>query len=303
MNALPHPGADAGPAVPETLAVIAGRGAYPLLLAESARAQGVRRLLVAAFRGETDPAIRRLADRVDWLRVGQLGALLETLRAGGARDAVMAGQIAPTHIFRVRLDAPMWRLLKRLPVRNAETIFGAVADELAAIGVRLLPACRFMERAMPGEGLLGRRPPTDDERRDIDLGLRVATATSGLDIGQTVVVKNGTILAVEAFEGTNAALLRAGRLGGPGSVVVKAAKPGHDMRFDIPVVGLKTLAVLRRIRAAALAVEAGRCILLERERLVVAADRLGLCFAAVRRPYGPPPAAPAGDAAAKGGPS
>jgi DUF1009 family protein len=263
------------------LGLIAGKGVYPLELARAARAQGISHIFAVAFRGETDRAIERLADEVRWLYVGQLAAMIEALRAGGVKRAVMAGQITPTHLFRVRPDRAMLNLLGRLKVRNAETIFGAVADELRAAGIELAPASLYMEAAMPKPGPIGARPPTTEEREDIELGLRVAKATSGLDIGQTVVVKRGTILAVEAFEGTDAAIRRAGDLGGPGAVVVKVAKRGHDMRFDIPVIGLHTFKTLKRAGVSALAVEAGRTILLERERLAKEADRLRIAFLAV----------------------
>ncbi len=260
----------------DALILIAGNGAYPRLLAESARTHGVRRLCVVAFRGETDPAVARLADEACWLRLGQIGALLDALRRFQCPHAVMAGQITPTALFRVRMDRAALDLLRRLPARNAETIFGAIAAEMHAIGVTLLPASSFMQAHMPAAGSLSRRAPDAREQADIALGVKVARATSGLDIGQTVVVKEGTVLAVEAFEGTDNAIRRAGKLGGPGSVVVKLAKQGHDMRFDIPVVGTNTLRVLKRIRASALAVEAGRAILLEREKLAGLADRQNL---------------------------
>ena len=265
----------------QQLGLIAGRGSYPLQLAESARKQGVTRLFAVAFKRETDSAIEQKVDEVKWLHLGQLGALLDALRASGVRHAVMAGQITPTSLFTVRMDKPMLALLGRLRVRNAETIFGAVAEELKAIGIELLPAHLFMEAAMPAAGLLGRRPPTAAEEQDIQLGLRVARTTSGLEIGQTVVIKQGTILAVEAFEGTDETIARAGRLGGPGAVVVKVAKRGHDMRFDIPVVGPHTIKNLGKIKAAVLAIEAGRAIILERERVIREADRLGISIVAV----------------------
>lgn len=265
----------------EGLGIIAGKGAYPKVLAESARAQGVRRLVAVAFRGETSRDIGRLVDEVTWLRVGQLQALLDWFAASGVRQVVMAGQITPTHLFRVRPDRTFIALLSRLPERNAHTIFGAIGAELAALGITLRPASLFMEAAMPEAGVLTRRKPTEQEEHDIELGLEVARRTSSLDIGQTVVVKEGTILAVEAFEGTDEALWRAGRLGGAGAVVVKVAKPGHDMRFDIPVVGARTLKVLRKIRAGALAVQARRCILLERARLVALAETTGLAMVAM----------------------
>lgn len=267
--------------VPESLGIIAGKGVYPRLLADSARKQGVKRLYAVAFRKETDPVLEKYADQVDWLYLGQLGAMLEAFKASGVKQVVMAGQITPTHLFRIRMDGPMLALLSRLRVRNAETIFGAVGDELRKIGVELLPASLFMEHTMPEAGVLSARAPTEQESADIQLGLKVAKTTSGLDIGQTVVIKNGTILAVEAFEGTDAAIARAGELGGPGAVVVKVAKRGHDMRFDIPVVGEHTMKSLRRIRASVLAVEAKRTILLDREVVVREADRQGLCLVAV----------------------
>lgn len=270
--------------VPESLGVIAGKGVYPLLLAESARKQGVKRLFVAAFKGETEPRIAALVDEVRWLHLGQLQALLETLKASGVKQAVMAGQITPTRFFQIRMDKPMLDLLMRLRVRNAETVYGAVGDELKKVGVELLPASLFMEYAMPEPGVLTMRAPTEQEKADIDLGLKVAKTTSGLDVGQTVVVREGVILAVEAFEGTDEAIARAGKLGGPGAVIVKVAKRGHDMRFDIPVVGVHTMKSLKKVKAAVLAVEAKRTILLERERIITEADRMGMCLTAVQVP-------------------
>ncbi len=269
-------------ATPEKLGLIAGRGAYPLLLADSAKKQGVRHLFAIAFRGETARGIGRLADSVVWLRVGQLQAMLDAIRDSAVPGVVMAGQIAPRNLFSVRPDARMFGLLRRLDRWNAHTIFGAIGDELRAIGVELLPASSFMEAAMPAPGTIGGREPTEGELADIRFGIEVARSVSALEIGQTVVVKQGVVLAVEAFEGTDETLLRAGRLGGPGAVAVKVAKRGHDMRFDIPVVGERTFRMLRRIRAGALAVEAGRTILLEREKLVKTAGRIGLAFVATR---------------------
>jgi UDP-2,3-diacylglucosamine hydrolase len=267
--------------VPESLGIIAGKGLYPRLLADSARKQGVHRLFAVAFRKETDPMLENYVDQIEWLYLGQLGAMLDAFKAGGVKHAVMAGQITPTHLFRIRMDAPMLALLARLRVRNAKTIFGAVGDELKKIGVELLPASLFMEHTMPEAGVLTSRGPTEQERADIDLGMKVAKLTSGLDIGQTVVIKNGTILAVEAFEGTDAAIARAGELGGAGAVVVKVAKRGHDMRFDIPVVGRHTIKSLRRIKASVLAVEAKRTILLDREEVIHEANRQKLVLVAV----------------------
>jgi DUF1009 family protein len=270
--------------VPENLALIAGRGLYPLLLAEAAHREGVKRLFAVAFRGETDRAIGRLADEVAWVRMGQLGRVLDVLGSAGARHAVMAGQLAPRHLFHTRLDARSLALLRRLPARNAQTIFRAVAAELEAIGLTLLPASSFMSAHMVPPGVLTARSPTQAEQADIEMGLKAARCASGLDIGQTVAVKEGTVVAVEAFEGTDETLRRAGRVAGPNTVVVKVAKPGHDMRFDIPVVGTRTIALLRKIRASALALEAGRAIVLEKDRTVADADRAGIAVIAVPLP-------------------
>jgi DUF1009 family protein len=264
------------------IAILAGKGDYPLQLAQSARAQGVKKIFVIAFRHETDRSITRYADEVQWLYLGQFGAVRDALQSRGITVAVMAGQITPTHLFSLRFDKFTLDLLSRLKHRNAHTIYGTACDELKAVGVELLPACLFMENAMPEAGLIGGRHPTESEMADIRFGLDVAKITSGIDIGQTVVVKDGTILAVEAYEGTDDTILRAGRLvKGGGAIVVKVAKKGHDMRFDIPIVGMRTLKILRKSKTAVLAVEAKRTILLDRAKLIAEANRLGICLIAM----------------------
>lgn len=266
--------------MPESLGVIAGRGSYPGQMVRSAHAQGVQRVVAFAFKGETERAIQKCADEVVWLHLGQMDALLGAVRASGVKNIVMAGQITPTRLFNLRPDARALVLLRQLKARNAHTIFGTIADELKTLGVELLPAYCFMESEMPTPGTLGRRAPTDREWADIRLGAQVAKVTSGLDIGQTVAVKEGTILAVEGYEGTDETIRRAGRLGGAGAVVIKVAKVGHDMRFDIPIIGARTFKMLKKARASCLAVEAKRTILLGRETLVAEADRLGIAFVA-----------------------
>ena len=267
--------------VPASLGLIAGKGAYPLLLAESAKQHGVERLVAVAFKKETDPRIDALVDELHWLNLGHLSRLLDVFSASCVKHVVMAGQITPTRLFHVRMDTVMLELLKQLKHRNAETIFGALADRLRNIGIELLPASSFMAKHIPAAGLLSAREPTSMELSDIAIGIETARVTSGLDIGQTVVIKEGTILSVEAFEGTDAAIRRAGKLGGAGSVIVKIAKKGHDMRFDIPVIGERTMATLRKAKAGVLAIESGRCILLERERLIEKANTIGLSLIAV----------------------
>lgn len=269
--------------IPEALGIIAGRGNYPLILARSARAQGVKRLFAVAFKGETKRELAGLVDEIHWQHVGQLERFVAAFAAfakEGGSGAVMAGQIAPRNLFHVRFDKRMRALLAGLPTKNADTIFSAIGDELRSVGVELLPASRFMESELAPVGALTPRAPTEQEAADMDLGFEVARTTSGLKIGQTVVIKNGTILAVEAFEGTDVTIRRAGKLGGRGAVVVKVSQPGHDMRFDIPVVGLRTLKTIRKAGVTALAVEAGRTLLLDREAVLAEAARLDLAVVA-----------------------
>lgn len=266
--------------MPETLGVIAGLGTYPWQLARSAHAQGVKRVVVFAFKGETERVIKKYADEVVWLNLGQLGALLDAVKDRGVSKIVMAGQIKPTRLFNLRLDAKALSILRTLKKKNAHTIFGAVADELKAIGAELMPAYCFMETEMPEVGVLGTRAPDEREQADIRLGAKVAKVTSGLEIGQTVAVKDGTVLAVEGFEGTDETILRAGRLGGAGATVIKVAKRDHDMRFDIPIIGERTFKMLKKAKVSCLAVEAKRTILLAREKLVAEANRLGIAFVA-----------------------
>jgi hypothetical protein len=266
--------------MPESIGLIAGGGSYPWQLARSAHAQGVKRVVAFAFKGDADRAIQKYADETVWLHLGRMEAMKTAVKAAGITKMVMAGQIRPTRLFNVRPDARALAILRSLKTKNAHTIFGALADELKTIGVEMLPAYCFMETEMPAAGTLGCRAPDEREQADLRLGANVAKVTSGLDIGQTVVVKEGTILAVEGFEGTDATILRAGKLGGPGAVVVKVAKLGHDMRFDIPIIGLRTFKSLKKARVSCLAVEAKRTILLEREKLVAEADRLGIAFLA-----------------------
>lgn len=259
--------------IPQTLAIIAGNGTYPLAMARAARAAGVGRLAVAAFHNETDPALAPLVDEVEWLRVGQLGKLLGFLHKSGATHAVMSGQIHPRNLFDLRPDLKALVVLAKLKRRNAESIFGAIADEMRAIGVELLPATTFMEEHLAPAGLLAGPRLKPREEDDVRYGFHIAKESARLDIGQTVVVKNGTVLAVEAFEGTNAALKRGGELGRKDAIMVKVSKPNQDFRFDVPVIGPLTLDAAREARIRAIGVEAGKTLLLEKEKLVALAEQ------------------------------
>lgn len=255
------------------LAIIAGNGVYPFAMARSARAAGVERIVAVAFTGETDPALASLVEEIEWMRVGQLGKMLGFLEKSGVRRAVMAGQIHPRNLFDLRPDFKALFVLARLPRRNAESIFGAIADEMKAIGVELLPAITYMDDHLAPAGLIaGPRIKTRVED-DLRYGFQIAKESSRLDIGQTVVVKNGTVLAVEAFEGTNEAIKRGGALGRGDAVMVKVSKPNQDFRFDVPVIGPLTLEAARGAGIRAIGVEAGKTLLLEREKLPALAEQ------------------------------
>jgi UDP-2,3-diacylglucosamine hydrolase len=269
--------------IPETLFLIAGRGRYPSLLIESARASGVKRISVAAFEGETPETTGSGADEVYWLRVGQLGKLLEAARKSGARHAMMAGQLAPANLFNLRPDFRALILLARLRRRNAETLFGEVADQLAGIGLELLNAMTFLENHVARTGHMAGPNLKQRDIDDIHFGFDVAKEISRLDIGQSVVVKSGSVLAVEAFEGTDDCLRRGGGLGGKGAILVKVTKPNQDMRFDVPVIGETTIGVAREARVKAIACEANRTLLLDSPAVCQAAQDAGVTLYGISR--------------------
>ena len=263
------------------LLVIAGAGTYPASLIAGARAAGVPRITMLAFRGATPRAATALADTVRWFGVGELRAMFDWAGGLGATHGVMVGGIRPIALFRTRFDALSRGWLKGMRVKNAHTIFGKIATEIERIGIEMLPASCYMDAFMPGVGVLTRRAPDERESQDIAFGHSVARDICALDIGQTLLVKDGVILAVEAFEGTDKAIRRGARLGGRGAVVVKVAKESHDMRFDIPVIGRRTLPVLRRAGVSALAFQAGRLVMLELEEVVAAADRMNIAIVGI----------------------
>jgi DUF1009 family protein len=259
--------------VPYILGIIAGNGVYPRLLANAARKAGVEKIAAAAFTGETDPVLEGHVDVIEWIRVGQLGRLLKFFRGQDIHHAIMAGQIAPSNLFDLRPDWEALLLLAQLKQRNAESIFAAIANELSKVGVDLLPATTFLEGSLAQARLIAGSKLSRREEQDVDFGWKIAKEIAGLDIGQTVIVKNGTIVAVEALEGTNDVIKRGGTLARKGAVMVKVAKPNQDMRFDVPVIGLETLHVAAEAGLRAIAVEATRTLLLEKDEIVDVANR------------------------------
>ena len=259
-----------------SLLLIAGSGSYPALVLHGARKAGVRRLVLLAFEGETDPALAVDADAVHWLRVGQLGKLLDVARKAACPHGIMAGQLAPKNLFDLRPDLRALLVLARLPRRNAETLFGAVADQLAAAGTTLLPATSFLEDHLAPAGFIAGPKPKPRHLADLEFAFGIAKEISRLDIGQTVVVKNGTVLAVEGFEGTDDCLRRGGALGRGSATMAKVSKPDQDMRFDVPVIGARTLETAAESGIARIGLEAGRTLLLDRGQVVADATRRGI---------------------------
>jgi hypothetical protein len=256
---------------PDTLGIIAGNGVYPFVLAASARAAGVGKIVVAAFTDETDETIAGKADVIGWFRVGQLGGMLKFFREQKVPAVMMAGQIAPKNLFDLRPDVKALLLLANLKRRNAESIFAAIAEELKKTGIDMLPATTFLEQSLATSGLIAGPKLSRREEDDIEFGWEIAKEISRLDIGQTIIVKNGTVLAVEAFEGTNEAIRRGGTLGRKDAIMVKVSKPNQDMRFDVPVIGVETIRLAAEVGLRVIAIETGRTLLLEKDSLVALA--------------------------------
>lgn len=250
-----------------TIGIIAGNGLYPGTFIRAAKPHGLR-LVAAAFKGETQSELESEVDALKWFRVGQLGGVIRFFKKQGATEAIMTGQIAPRNLFDLWPDLRTLKVLRTVKERNAETLFGAIADELAKDGITLLPALTFLEDEVAGEGLLFGPEPGERDWEDIRFGHRIVKETSALDIGQSIVVRRGTVLAVEAFEGTDECIRRGGKLGkGTDVTLVKVSKPNQDMRFDVPVVGPRTIDTCREAGVRTIAVEAGRTLFLGKEEI------------------------------------
>jgi DUF1009 family protein len=272
---------------PRPLGLIAGNGRFPLLFAEAARARGVP-VAAVAIREETDPALEGRVDRAAWFHVGQLSAMIAFLKSAGCAEAVMAGQIHLSllyHDFSLLMADPLANdLLARLADHRGDSVLAAVADVLDEQGIRLRPSTLFLEDHLGPEGPIAARLPTPGEEADIAFGWGIAKAVAGLAFGQTVVVKDRAVVAVEAIEGTDACIRRAGALGRGGIVVVKVAKPNQDLRFDVPVVGTATMHALKDAGASVMAVEAGLTLILDREEVVKLADEAGIALVGAAAP-------------------
>jgi DUF1009 family protein len=263
------------------LGLIAGNGQFPFLVLEGAKRAGVS-VAVAAIREETDPTIDQVAENVTWVGVGQLGKMLRFFKNEGVEKAIMAGQVKHVQIFSSSIpDLRMVKMLLRLPRKNTDALIGAVADELASEGIELIDSTHFLTDYLPPAGPLTRRAPDDRERADIEYGLEVAHEIARLDLGQTIVVRDRACVAIEAMEGTDAVIRRAGELARGRLTVVKIAKPDQDMRFDVPVVGLSTIQTMIDASATCLCLTAGKTLMFEREEMSALANKSKIAIVAV----------------------
>ena len=278
---------------PDRIGLIAGNGSFPLLVLDAARSQGLQ-VVVAAIKEEASPQIEQHgAAVVEWLSLGELSKLIEGFQREGVTRAIMAGQVKHRQIF--SSIKPDWRLAKvllSLTIRNTDSLIGAIAKVLADEGITLMSSTALLEPMLANEGVMTRRGPSDSEQTNITYGRAVAQHLSRFDIGQTVVIAEAACVAVEAMEGTDAAILRAGGLMQSPSLgkepstlsraltVIKVAKPNQDMRFDVPVVGMRTIETMKQAGATCLALDAGRCLMFDKPAVIKAADEAGICIVA-----------------------
>jgi len=263
------------------IGLIAGNGRFPFLVLDAARAQGHDVTIVAA-KEETFPelndAARRHGAAIHWISLGQLGKCISVLREAGVTHAVMAGQVKHAKIFSGGIvpDLAFLSVLKQLASKNTDGLIGAVANVLHERGIELMDSTSLLQPLLARTGILTRRGPTDDEQKDFEFGYRMADAIAALDIGQTIAVKHQAVVAVEAMEGTDEVIGRAGHLAGPGVRIVKVAKPNQDMRFDVPVVGIATIHAMRVAGANALSVDAGKTLMIDGDAVIASADEAGI---------------------------
>ena len=263
------------------LGLIAGNGRFPFLVLDAARGAGLD-VTVIALKEEAFPALADLAATppvasVHWLSIGQLGKCISVLKAEGVTQAVMAGQVKHTKLFSdIMPDLTLLGVLTRLKGRNTDALISGIADVLRSHGIELLDSTAFLTPLLAREGVLTRQAPTDEQRADLEFGLKMADQVAGLDIGQTVAVKSAAVVAIEAMEGTDEVIARAGHLAGAGVRIVKVAKPNQDMRFDVPVIGVSTIAAMKAAGADALSVDAGKTLMIDGDAIVRAADDAGI---------------------------
>jgi UDP-2,3-diacylglucosamine hydrolase len=267
--------------LPSQIGLIAGNGRFPLLFAKAAKDKGIK-VVAAAIKGDTSFLIHLLADKVVWFAPGELKKLFEYFRLEGVSQVLMAGQVHPRNLFdkNVAVDEEFRALFDALSDRRCDTIFGAIAEKLKTYGLELLDSTILLKDHLAPKGTLTRRAPTEKELTDIQFGIRIAKEMGALDVGQTVVVKGKAVVAIEAMEGTDQAILRGGLIAKEGAVVVKTSKPDQDARFDVPVVGPRTIRTMHRCHASCLAIEAGKTLIIGRDQTVALANRYNISIVA-----------------------
>lgn len=270
----------------EPVGLIAGNGRFPFLAAAGARRAG-RRVVGLAIREETDPALEAEVDELHWVGLGQLGKAIDILRRAGVREALMAGQVQHRQIFSdIVPDLKLVGVLARLALKNTDSLIGGVAKALAREGITLLPSVAFLGDQLAEPGAMTRLKLSKAQRADVEYGETVARALAGMDLGQSAVVKDRAAVALEAMEGTDEVIRRAGRLAGPGTVVVKVSKPRQDMRFDVPVVGSGTLDAMAEAGAKVLAADAGRTLIIDKALFLERAEASGVVVFGLEPPKG-----------------
>ncbi|OQY44442.1 MAG: hypothetical protein B6240_10520 [Desulfobacteraceae bacterium 4572_87] len=264
----------------KTIGLIAGGGQFPLLVADAARKQGTR-VVAVAHHGETDAALSDKVDEIVWIKLGQLGQLIRTFKKFGVSKALMAGSIAKKKMFEIRPDLKGLAIMSKLAIFHDDDILRSITEEFAKEGVEIVSSTLFLPELLASEGCMTKRQPTKSEWTDIRFGWKIAKELGRLDIGQSVVVRKKTVLALEAIDGTDATILRGGALAREKAVVVKVSKPKQDLRFDVPCVGMETISVMSRIKGSVLAVEAGRTLMFDKQEMVKAADREKISVVAI----------------------
>ena len=264
---------------------MAGWGDYPQLVIEGARKVGVKKIIVMAFKGSTQKKVIRAADEVIYQGIGDGKGFLERLPKIKCDAAVLAGQINPLSLFRTRFDSVIMDLIKEVGMRNAHTLFGKLSDILIEHKIDVLPASFFMADHIPEAGVLTKLVPTQEQQKDIEFGNEVAMGVCNLDIGQTTIVKDGVVVAVEGIDGTNATIKRCKKICGKGAIVIKVAKEDHDMRFDIPVIGTRTIKIMKRAGISVLSIQAGRTVVLNLPKVIAKAEAAGISIVAVKTKY------------------
>ena len=264
----------------QRIAIIAGNGRFPFLVLDAARSQG-HDVTVIGIKEEASKDLEEAAagpPKADlhWVSIGHLGTFLKILKEAKIKTAVMAGQVKHVKIFSIVPDLTAMTMMARLATRNTDSLIGAVANLMREHGVELINSAQFLQPLLAGAGQLSERAPSEAERKDLEFGYRMADTIAGLDIGQTIAVKHQAVVAVEAMEGTDETIARAGDLAGAGVAIVKVAKPNQDMRFDVPIVGLATIQAMRRAGATALSVDAGKTLIFDRDAFFASANEAGI---------------------------